>query len=140
MRVTTTLREPAVYLNPGAGDMRASLARRGVILVGSIKSAALVSVTARGSALHEVAAATRAWARRRLSEFVGRWGSRSAAIATAILIGDRTGLPDEDERRLQEAGTYHVIAISGGNIAILTVFLLVSARLAASASAVPPSP
>ena len=79
--------------------------------------------------LAEAAASTRAWTRRRLSQFVGRWGSRSAAIATAILIGDRTGLPDDDERRLQEAGTYHVIAISGGNIAILTVFLLASAGL-----------
>jgi competence protein ComEC len=129
VRVTATLREPAVYLNPGAVDTRASLARRGVILVGSIKSAALVVVTARGSTLDEAAAATRAWTRSRLQEFVGRWGRRSAAIATAILIGDRTGLPDEDERRLQEAGTYHVIAISGGNIAILTVFLLAAARL-----------
>ena len=120
--------------------MRASLARRGVILVGSIRSAALVGVTARGSAIHEVAAATRAWTRRRLSEFVGRWGKRSAAIATAILIGDRTGLPDEDERRLQEAGTYHVIAISGGNIAILTVFCWCLPGWPASASVVPPSP
>src|SRR5262249_43627788 len=34
-------------------------------------------------------------------------------------IGDRTALDADVERRLQEAGTYHVIAISGGNIAIL---------------------
>ena len=44
---------------------------------------------------------------------------RAAAIVTAILIGDRAGLDDRVERDLQEAGTYHVIAISGGNIAIL---------------------
>jgi competence protein ComEC len=49
---------------------------------------------------------------------------------TAILIGDRTGLPPEEERRLQEAGTYHVIAISGGNIALLTALILVLARSA----------
>ena len=35
------------------------------------------------------------------------------------MIGDRTGLPDETREALQAAGTYHVIAISGGNIAIL---------------------
>ena len=46
----------------------------------------------------------------------------------SILIGDRTGLSDEDERRLQDAGTYHVIAISGGNIAILTAVLVFVAR------------
>ena len=38
---------------------------------------------------------------------------------TAVLIGDRTGLPQDVRQRLQAAGTYHVIAISGGNIAIL---------------------
>ena len=43
----------------------------------------------------------------------------SSAIAAAVLIGDRSGLPDEVRQRLQAAGTYHVIAISGGNIAIL---------------------
>jgi competence protein ComEC len=48
---------------------------------------------------------------------------------TAILIGDRAGLSDEVQRRLQEAGTYHVIAISGGNIAILAGLLLGVFRL-----------
>ena len=32
----------------------------------------------------------------------------SAAIASAVLIGDRTGLPDETRETLQAAGTYHV--------------------------------
>jgi competence protein ComEC len=49
---------------------------------------------------------------------------------TAILIGDRSGLEAEDERRLQEAGTYHVIAISGGNIALLTALLVAAGRAA----------
>ncbi len=49
---------------------------------------------------------------------------------TAILIGDRGGLDQDDERRLQEAGTYHVIAISGGNIALLTAMLVVMGRVA----------
>src|SRR4029079_8729756 len=49
--------------------------------------------------------------------------------ATAILIGDRGGLDPDDERRLQEAGTYHVIAISGGNIALLTALLVWGGRL-----------
>ena len=111
--MTATLREPAVYRNPGAGDARASLASRGIILVGSIKSAALVGSSRQGSMLAEAAASTRAWTRRALEPVRRPLGSRSAAIATAILIGDRTGLPDDDERRLQEAGTYHVIAISG---------------------------
>ena len=54
---------------------------------------------------------------------------QSAAIATAILIGDRAGLDREVEERLQRAGTFHVIAISGGNIAILTALILGLLRL-----------
>ncbi len=128
LRVTATLREPAFYLNPGVPDERRPLLRRGIALVGTVKSAALVEVVAPGSAIDERAAALRAWARHALNTAVGRWSQRSAGVATAIVIGDRTGLSQDDERRLQEAGTYHVIAISGGNIAILTVLLLVLLR------------
>jgi competence protein ComEC len=66
------------------------------------------------------------------------WSERSAAIVTAILIGDRAGLTSDVERRLQEAGTYHVIAISGGNIAIiagLVVLVCRAVRIASRAAA-----
>ncbi len=130
LRVTAIVRPPATYRNFGVPDEARSLARRGVALVGTVKSAALVEVVREGSVLDELSAAVRAWARRRLFEVIGRQSPRSAAIATAILIGDRSGIPDEDERRLQVAGTYHVIAISGGNIAILAALLLFLLRLA----------
>ena len=129
IRLTATLREPAVYVNPGVPDERRALARRGIVLVGGVKSAALIEVVSPGSRLSETAAATRVWTRSRLAECVGPWSARSAGIATAILIGDRTGLDEDDDRRLQDAGTYHVIAISGGNIAILTGLLLLALRL-----------
>ncbi|MEX1130016.1 MAG: DNA internalization-related competence protein ComEC/Rec2 [Vicinamibacterales bacterium] len=128
VRVPATLRRPVTFRNPGVPDEARAMARRGIALTGSVKSAALVEVVARGSWLSERAAFVRAWARRLLSRHVGRYDPRSAAVATAILVGDRTGLSDEDERRLQEAGTYHVIAISGGNIAILAGLLVVGAR------------
>ena len=89
-------------------------------------------------ALSEAAAALRAYVRRATARTIGPWDERSSGIATAILIGDRGGLDAEDERRLQEAGTYHVIAISGGNIALLTALLLLlgrAARLPARATA-----
>jgi competence protein ComEC len=128
VRMPASLREPAVYLNPGVPNERRALARRGVTLVGSVKSGALVEVTARGSPVDEWASSLRARARVMLSSAIGVWSARSAAVAIAIVLGDRTGLPQDDERRLQEAGTYHVIAISGGNIAILTLVLLTTMR------------
>ncbi len=130
VRLSAILRKPTRYGDPGVPDDVRALARRGTVLIGSVKSAALVEVVAAGSVVDEAAAAARRWARLRLSRYVGRWSVQSAAIANAILIGDRSGLSDDDQRRLQEAGTYHVIAISGGNIAILTTMLLVGMRVA----------
>lgn len=130
IRAPALLRRPTRYLDPGVVDQERLLARRGISLVGSVKSGALVDVLARGSFVSEAAASARAASRRAMSAAVGRWSPPAAAIVTAIVIGDRTGLDAEVERRLQEAGTYHVIAISGGNIAILAGLALLAFRAA----------
>ena len=129
VHTAATLRRPARYLNPGVADDRLALARRGLTLVGSVKSAALVDVLAPGTWRQERAADLRAHVRAALAAHVVPRDPTAAAIATAILIGDRAGLDPALEKQLQIAGTYHVIAISGGNIAVLTVVLLVLARL-----------
>jgi competence protein ComEC len=119
-----TFRRPARYLNRGVPDFQHDLALAGTAWFGSIKSAAMVGVLSRGSQLEETAAVVRRRVRRSVERWVAPHNAVSAAIVTAVLIGDRTGLPDEVRLRLQAAGTYHVIAISGGNIAILTGLLL----------------
>ena len=84
------------------------------------------------------AASARAAVRQAVASTVAPWSVRSAAVVSAILIGDRAGLDADVERRLQEAGTYHVIAISGGNIAILAglcIFLLRVVRAGPRSSA-----
>ena len=133
-----TLRAPTKYLNPGVPDAEQHLAWRGVALVGSVKSDRLVGTIAPGTRIAEFSASARAAIRHAIAVGVEPWSTRSAAVASAILIGDRAGLDAEVERRLQEAGTYHVIAISGGNIAILAgllIFLLRVCRAGPRASA-----
>ncbi|HXE81225.1 MAG TPA: ComEC/Rec2 family competence protein, partial [Vicinamibacterales bacterium] len=128
LRVPATLRRPTRYHNDGVPDHRLASARRGTALLGSVKSAVLVEVLAPGTRFEEWAAAVRQVVRDRVAQTVGRLGTRSSAIVTAVLIGDRAGLDRDVQRRLQEAGTYHVIAISGGNIAIFAVLLLACSR------------
>jgi competence protein ComEC len=128
--VPVQLRRPSRYLDPGVPDFERGLARRGTTLIGTVKSGGLVDVLAVGSPLDEAMAQARAFARRAITNAVGRWSQRSSAIVAAIVIGDRGGLDADVQRRLQEAGTYHVIAISGGNIAILAGLLLGGFRLA----------
>jgi competence protein ComEC len=124
------LRRPSRYLNPGAGDEEDALALRGTTLVGSVKSAMLVQVVNRGRPDQEAAASLRRRVRQVVERAVGKHSARSAAIVRAILLGDRSGLDQETEERLQEAGTYHVIAISGGNIALFAAVLMTIARVA----------
>jgi competence protein ComEC len=130
VRLPVELHRPSRYLDEGVPDGERALQRRGTSLVGSTKSGALVEVLAHAGWIDERMADIRAYARDAIGDAVGRWSARSAAIVTAIVIGDRAGLDEEVERRLQEAGTYHVIAISGGNIAILAGLMIGGFRLA----------
>lgn len=128
VRAPALLRRPARYLNHGLADQERAMARRGVTLVGTVKSAALVDVVARGRWWEEAAAAVRAATRAAMKRHVAPRDDQAAAIAVALLVGDRAAISHETGRRLQEAGTYHVIAISGGNIAILAALVLGALR------------
>lgn len=124
IRTTATLRRPAKYLDAGVPDLERLMARRGIALVGTVKSGAMVRVVEFGNAIDEAASAIRAAVRHAIDQHVGIRDRQAAAIVIAILIGDRGSLDPLVEQRLQEAGTYHVIAISGGNIAILAGLVL----------------
>jgi competence protein ComEC len=130
VRLPVELHRAARYLDEGVPDAERALQMRGTSLLGSAKSGALVELLARANWLDERMADVRDLARRAIGDAVGRWSGRSASIVTAIVIGDRAGLDDDVQRRLQEAGTYHVIAISGGNIAILAGLMIGGFRLA----------
>ena len=130
LRMPVTLRRPPRYANFGTPDQSHRLRTRGISLLGSVKSALLVDVMRPAGRRAEWAAAARAHVRRWIARSVGVHSGRSGGIVTAVLIGDRAGLDPETTRRLQEAGTYHVIAISGGNIAILAGLLVAGLRLA----------
>jgi competence protein ComEC len=122
--VPVQFRRPPRYFDAGVPDGEDDLALAGTTLFASVKSGLLIDVVREGSATEEWAADVRAFVRGAVARRVSPWDAVAGGIVTAILIGDRTGLPDEIRNRLQAAGTYHVIAISGGNIAILASAIL----------------
>ena len=124
LRAPALLREPATYRNPGVADADLQQARRGIELVGTVKSAALVEPCGGAAPWLERAGEARDALRAAISRHVAPFDPQSAAIVAAILIGDRAAIDDEVEERLRRAGTFHVIAISGGNIAVLTGVVL----------------
>ena len=74
-------------------------------LVGSVKSGTLIEIQSPGAWREERAADLRAHVRTALAVHVRPRDPTAAAIATAILIGDRAGLDPALEKRLQIAGT-----------------------------------
>jgi competence protein ComEC len=123
VRMPARLREPSLVRNPGSPSVRWQRLTRPFDVVGSVKSAALIDVE-RAAGWQEAAAAVRAHVRGVAARWLTPLGDRTAGVVTAILIGDRAGLDDAVTRRLQAAGTFHVIAISGGNVAMLTAVCL----------------
>jgi competence protein ComEC len=119
IQAPVVFRRPARFLNDGVPDFEEELAFAGTTLFGSVKSALVVDVIERGGPIDELAADIRAHVRAALAVWIAPHSPVSEAIAAAVLIGDRTGVPEETRNALQAAGTYHVIAISGGNIAIV---------------------
>src|SRR5947199_5835555 len=54
----------------------------------------------------------------------------SAALLTGLLLGERTALPSELDEGFRRAGVYHVLAVSGFNVALLAGATLALCRLA----------
>ena len=136
LELPVSVRRPARYLNDGVPDFERDLALDGTALFASAKSGLLVDVRGHGTSMQEMAARVRRAVRQRVSTWVTTHDPVSGAVVAAVLIGDRSGLPDDVRLRLQAAGTYHVIAISGGNIAILAALCLALLKLVGRAGRV----
>lgn len=127
LEATVVLKWPPVARNPGGPDPMRQRLGRGYVLTATVKSAALVAVT-RGRWWDEWGATVRRYVRHTVAQAFGEERRVSAAVLTAILIGDRAGLDRPLTERLIAAGTYHVVAISGGNVALVTLVAVLLLR------------
>ena len=122
-----SVRRPLPYRNFGVPDSERALARSGLRVFATIKAASMVEATP-GPWWEESAARLRRVIRRVIATHIR--DPAAAATMAAILIGDRSGLGHDTVRDLQQAGVYHVVAISGGNVAIWLAVLLCLPRAA----------
>lgn len=113
---------------PGSADpaerrLGARLAAEGLDGTAWVKSARLVERRAvgRGSVLRLVDVA-RAELGARLAEGCGP--GRASAVLAAMLLGERHGLDEADARALRDSGLYHLLSISGINVAWVSLVLL----------------
>jgi competence protein ComEC len=117
------LHRPIGFRNPGAFDYPEHLRRAGILLVGS----------ARGERVRPLTPDTPPWPLR-----VRRWAvatirarlpDSSAGLLTGLLLGERSALPRETDEAFRRAGVYHVLAVSGFNVALVASSVFASLAL-----------
>jgi len=69
-----------------------------------------------------------AWALRALG--VHGDASPQRALVAGIVLGEAGALPRADRDRLRRSGLYHIVAVSGQNVALVVLFLIVTLGLA----------
>lgn len=116
-------RRPRNFLNPGAFDARAHLAREDIHLTGSLRSTEL---------LHKLESPPPAL-RHRLARLRGAMLARidtmfaahpeQAAVLRAMLLGDRNFIDHDLAQQFQRTTVYHVLVVSGLHVAALAAFL-----------------
>ncbi|HEX6209513.1 MAG TPA: ComEC/Rec2 family competence protein [Methylomirabilota bacterium] len=109
----TRLHRPVGFRNPGTFDYSERLLREGITVVGTVRAERITTLEAREPA----------WPTR-----VKRWAvdamrqelpPTSAALLAGLLLGERTDLPADVDAAFRRAGVYHVLAVSGSNVALV---------------------
>ena len=116
------LDRPIGFRNPGTFDYGAYLIRHGLVVVG----------TTRGERIQALESEAPPWSvrvrRQALAAMREALPPTSAALLAGLLLGDRTDLPADADAAFRRAGVYHVLAVSGFNVALIasTVWALLT--------------
>jgi len=123
IRAEVRLHRPIGFRNPDVFDYPGHLRREGILLVGS----------GRGDRVTPLTADAPPWPVR-----VRRWAvaithaqlpDSSAALLAGLLLGERTALPVETDEAFRRAGVYHILAVSGFNVALVASSVFASLSL-----------
>lgn len=119
------LYRPSTYNTPGVFDYRQFLATRDIWLTGSIRAPALVQkVESPSSILHRIQ-----YFPERVRTAAGSFIDSNVTspeirgLYRAILIGDRSGVPEKILEQFRTSGTFHILAISGLHVGIIATLL-----------------
>ena len=122
------VRPPRNFLNPGAFDAKAHLARLGIHLTGSLRSAELLRpLEGPPPNLGHRLARLRGRLLERIDTLFAA-APEQGAVVKAMLLGDRSFVDHDAAEAFQKTGAYHVLVISGLNVAALAAFVYLLGR------------
>src|SRR5262249_13304551 len=118
LEIVVKLHRPAVYRNPGVFDYRRYLERQGIYWTGTIRNPRLITVVHRG---WHGPQRIKKWIYARVEEpFRQIPDSRNIqGLLDGMVLGRTYGLTAEVERHFQAAGLYHLVVVSGFNLAVV---------------------
>jgi competence protein ComEC len=122
--VDARLHRPVGFRNPGAFDYPAHLRREGILLVGNSRGD---RVTPLGPDVPPWPARVKRWA---VETIQARLPDTSGALLAGLLLGERSALPPATDEAFRVAGVYHVLAVSGFNVALIASSVFATLGLA----------
>jgi competence protein ComEC len=128
LELMATLAPPRPARSPGAFDTAEWARRERLHGFGYCKSPLLVRRAAECGASTAACLTSRAreWARERLRRHLAPGPPQG--LVRAMVLGDRSGLDDETAEAFRRAGTYHVLALSGAQVALVAGLLVAVGR------------
>ncbi|MBI2570510.1 MAG: ComEC/Rec2 family competence protein [Candidatus Schekmanbacteria bacterium] len=129
IQVTGALSEPAVANNPGQFDMKTFLAHQGCFAEMWIRKDFQVTQVAgrRGNPMRRLALAVQEGFVRVIKKSVP---FEESAFLGGVLVGLRQGLPRHTQDAIRAAGLFHVLAVSGLHVTIVSLLFATLFRAA----------
>jgi competence protein ComEC len=128
VRMKAKLRLPRNFRNPGAFDYEGYLRGIGISVLASVKAEEIEPLPGKsGSRL----GFWRSRIRRSILEHMrdtGLWGREDAALFAAMIIGNDSMLLRNVREEFQQTGVYHLLVVSGMNVALLAFAVFWLAR------------
>jgi competence protein ComEC len=108
------LKEPRNFGNPGGFDYEWWLARRQVYVTGYVKEGFIVRIGEGKGPLRHI----EAW-RDRIRKLIDSSDLENRGILKALIIGERSGIPEDKKEVFIRAGAAHILAISGLHVGLV---------------------
>jgi competence protein ComEC len=127
VRIMTLLERSDEFRNPGVSSFTEFLDRKGYDATGLIKSPLLIERLDNQRVFLPLTLLY-GWRTRLQNEIDSRFSVQTAGILDAAVLGNRFNLSHATAERFREAGTFHVLVISGLHITFIGGLVLLLAR------------
>src|SRR5436190_3145709 len=128
LEIIVRLRRPTNYRDPGVFDFRQYLERQGIFWTGTIRSPRLITILDRGSRIERFTDRMQDAIERRLSRFFAD-DRDTRGLVLGMVLGRKHDLTPAVERDFQAGGLYHMVVVSGFNLAVIAAAAAVVSRL-----------